>query len=301
MKYTLFIVLILFYYSLFAQNYIPIPVDSTSVWRIERGYTFGGNCADIYNSTYYVDGTIIHNDKEYFLIYESGEFYQVIAHPPGPCNESYTYEGIYRGAIRSENGKTYSLNSSNEENLLLDFTLNVGDTLNSSISYGLVIESVDSVLVGDEYRKRFNFTAENICSWMIEGVGHELGLFEPMNIMLDFASSFLCYGENNMTLFGDMNCELHVGFEEIELDTHDLKIYPNPTFDKLTVDFIESTNKITSCRIIDVFGNIVYNQQNIQIINGELIIDLKDLNPGLYILSFNINNKDFIFRKVVKE
>jgi len=300
MRKIILLLLFIVHFTLIAQIIIPIPADSTSAWRIVRGYTYGGPCADIYNSTYYVDGTITHNDKEYFLIYESGEFHQEIAHPPGTCNDSYTYEGIYRGAIRTENGKTYRLNNNNSESLLLDFTLNVGDTLYSSISNGLVIESIDYVNIGYEKRRRFNFTVENICGWMIEGIGHELGLFETMYERVDFASYFVCYGENGIPLFGNMYCEMYVGNDEAESLIHNLKIFPNPTFDELTVVIAESTEMIKSYRLIDVYGNVICDKKINQNDNKDFIVDLRDLKSGIYILSLNFDNNWCLFRKVIK-
>ena len=41
-----------------AQNIIPIPADTTSQWRIQRGYS-DGDCASWYNSVYYVSDTSV--------------------------------------------------------------------------------------------------------------------------------------------------------------------------------------------------------------------------------------------------
>ncbi len=170
------------------QSIIPIPSDTTAQWRISRGISDGA-CINVYNSIYYVDDTLSHNGNIYYKIYETGEYYQQLFVPPGPCDETYLYDGVYRGAIRTENGKVYQFDGW-EENLLMDFTLNVGDTLYSCISPGLVIASIDSVLVGDEFRRRFNFSNGDICNWMIEGIGHESGLFELMCQAPDFGSEF---------------------------------------------------------------------------------------------------------------
>jgi len=106
MKKTLLLTsLVIHMIASFGQNFVPIPADTTSQWRILRGYN-DGVCADMYNSIYYVDGKIIQNGKEYYKIYETGEFYQEVISPPGPCDETYYYNGEYRGAIRTENGRS---------------------------------------------------------------------------------------------------------------------------------------------------------------------------------------------------
>ena len=281
------------------QNIIPIPTDTTSQWRILRGYN-DGVCANWYNSIYYVDDTIVHNGSVFYKIFESGEFYQEVINPPGPCDETYYYTAEYRGAIRTENGKTYQLNG-NEENLLMDFTLNVGDTLFSYISPGLVIGSIDSVLVGAEYRKRFNFSNGDICNWMIEGIGHEAGLFEPMSLMLEFASEFHCYGENNIPLFGDTNCILNVGYEDFSIQNNNVPIYPNPTSGKFIIDASELINTIKSYFLIDICGKMIL-QENINLFNNNIIeIDLSKYRSGIYFLRLNTENQGIVFRKIIKK
>ena len=281
------------------QNIIPIPADTTSQWGISRGSN-DGVCANWYNSIYYVDGTIVHNGNVFYKIYETGEFYQEVINPPSPCDETYYYTAEYRGALRTENGKTYQLNE-NEENLLMDFTLNVGDTLLSCISPGLVIGSIDSVLVGAEYRKRFNFTNGDICNWMIEGIGHEAGLFEPMSLILEFASEFHCYGENNIPLFGDMDCILNVGLEDYSVLNYNVSIYPNPTSGKLIIDASELTNTIKSYFLTDIYGKIAL-EKNANLVNDNVFeIDLSKYCSGIYFLRLNTENQGNIFRKIIKK
>ncbi len=280
------------------QNIIPIPTDTTSQWSISRGYN-DGVCANWYNSIYYVDDTIMHNGNVFYKILESGEFYQEVINPPGPCDETYYYTGEFRGTIRTENGKTYQL-IGQEEYLLMDFTLNVGDTLFSYISPGLVIGSIDSVLVGTEYRKRFNFTNGDICNWMIEGIGHEAGLFEPMSVILEFASEFHCYGENNIPLFGDMNCILNVGLEDFSTQNYNVSIYPNPTSGKLIINASELTNTIKSYFLTDIYGKMVL-QKNFDVNNNNIFeIDLSKYKTGIYFMRLDTENQGIIFRKIIK-
>ncbi|MDZ7777870.1 MAG: T9SS type A sorting domain-containing protein [Bacteroidales bacterium] len=191
------------------------------------------------------------------------------------------------GAIRTENGKTYQLNG-DEENLLMDFTLNVGDTLFSYISPGLVIGSIDSVLVGTEYRKRFNFTNGDICNWMIEGIGHEAGLFEPMSLILEFASEFHCYGESNIPLFGDMDCILNVGLENFSIQNNNVSIYPNPTSGKLIIDASELNNTLKSYFLTDIYGKMILQKNTDLIHNNVFEIDLSKYKTGIYFLPIQI-------------
>lgn len=285
---------------LYGQSFVPIPADSTSQWRIYRGY-FDGICLDTYNSLYYVGDTMVHNGNVFYKIYETGEFRKIIGIAPGPCSGTYNYSDVYRGAIRSENGKTYSLDDNNEEQLLMDVTLDVGDTLNSYISFGLIVESIDSVLVGSEYRKRFNFSNGEICNWMIEGIGHDAGLFEPMYFHMEFYSEFYCYAENNSPLFGDLECILNVGTEELPIPVNELTVYPNPTEGLLKVDVASSGENIESYRLYDIYGrmkieNLIEHQNN-----SGFEIDMSALPKGIYILQIRIENQSSLARKIVRK
>ena len=285
--------------SLFGQNFTPIPADTTSQWRITRGSS-DGTCVNAYNSIYYVDDTLMHNGNVFYKIYETGEFYQQVISPPGPCNETYFYDGKYRGAIRTENGKTYQFDGW-EENLLMDFTLNVGDTLFSYISPGLIIGSIDSVLVGDEYRRRFNFSNGDICNWMVEGIGHETGLFEFMFLAPDFGSEFHCYGESNIPLFGDLNCMLNVGYEEISNQNLDVSIYPNPTSGMVKINLPEQNQTTLPYHLTDLYGQIV-SKKNAKLLDSQNFeINLEKFKSGIYFLTIQLSNNQTVYKKIVKK
>jgi len=298
MRKLLFTLTIMTSLILSGQDIIPIPNDATSQWRISRGYGVG-SCANWYNSIYYVDDTIVHNGKVFYKIFETGEFYQEVINPPGPCGETYYYTDEYRGAIRTENGKTYQL-LGQEEHLLMDFTLNVGDTLFSYISAGLVIGSIDSVLVEAEYRKRFNFLNGDICNWMIEGIGHEAGLFEPMSLMLDFASEFHCYGENNIPLFGDDNCMLNVGYEELSTLDYNVSIHPNPVLagNPIKIDNMSFVNDAwVDIEIFDMMGK---KTASFTTTKGQDITIPAPEKPGIYLLSLSNSSNKKTTKLIVK-
>lgn len=282
--------------SVTGQDIAPIPMDSNSQWRVVRGYN-DGTCANMYNAMYFVDGTITENGHEYYTIYESGEFYQQVINPPGPCNETYFYENEYLAAIRSENGKTY-LWTGWEEVLLMDFTLDVGDTMTSYICPSLVVTSVDSVLVGDEYRKRINFSNMGEEIWMVEGVGHNGGLIEPMTLILEFASWFVCYGEDYEFLYGDSTCMLNVGIEDGLVFKKQVHVYPNPTSGDVTIDF--AGNQISSISLMNMYGDVLYKQVFEGVNSQQLKLDLSAFKAGVYFLVVITQEKERIIERIIK-
>ena len=280
-----------------SQDIIPIPVDTLSVWRIEREWN-NETCRHIFNSIYYIDGTEIMNGKEFYKIYEEGYYYESPTHPwDTTCTLEYDYSGQYRGGIRSEDGITYGYENGNTPSILMDFTLSVGDTLYSSICYsGKVIETIDSVLVGMEYRKRFNF-GESYCSWMIEGVGHERGLFESMDDPFENWSELICYGENGIPIFGNENCDITVGQSENKINNDQIVIYPNPTFNKILV---KSDYKIKTYFITDNLGRIILSNKIELLSKNEIEIDLSNMKSGLYVLNLETDNSEFKVQKIIK-
>ena len=271
--------------TLSAQNIIPIPVDTTSVWRISREHN-DESCVYHHNSIYYIDGKTIINAKEYYKVYEEGYYSESPVNPQYPsCNDSYDYTGVYRGAIRTENGKVYGYTVTGEAGgLLMDFTLNVGDTLYSSICQdGKVIESIDSVLVGNEYRRRFNFANSWHCNWMIEGVGHECGLFESMDDPFENNSSLICYGENGIPIFGNENCDITVGNVEKLMKENYVEIYPNPAYHKISIDASELNYGIKSYLLTDIYGRIVLKN------------DFKSMNENKLVINLNTDFRRYVF------
>ncbi len=286
--------------SLFTQDFFPIPVDTTSVWRIARQHN-DGSCVYNYNSIYYINGTEIKNGKEYHKVYEEGRFHYSSVNPQYPCTGSHLYSGVYLGGIRTENGKTYGYKEWYSPSLLMDFTLQEGDTMYSSLTEeGKIIESIDSVLVGDHYRKRFNFIDYwDYCTWMVEGVGHQRGLFESMDYPFESESWFICYGENSIPIYGNGNCDITVGVFENETNITELEIFPNPTSENINVYLPNSTLEIISYLLSDVYGN--HMKANFDAKASELKLNIKNYKAGIYFLVINLNNSTTINRKIVKK
>jgi len=281
-----------------AQNVIPIPVDSTSVWRISRQHN-DESCVYHYSSIYYIDGTTTIGGKEYSKVYEEGYHWCSSVNPQYPCTCSSYYQGIFVGGIRTENGKVYGYRPYESPGLFMDFTLNVGDTLFSNICYyGKIIESIDSVMVGTEYRTRFNFEDDySYCGWMIEGVGHQQGLFESMDEPFESTSHLICYGENYVPIFGNMDCDITVGQEEIE--QRGLSIYPNPSNTIVVIDFGKSINqKEIVVKVMDQMGKVMF-EKCLKKNSTQLSISVQDWASGMYIATATIDNGDTGSRKFV--
>jgi hypothetical protein len=91
------------------------------------------------------------------------------------------------------------------------------------------------------------------------------------------------------------NCILVESLSGInEIENTNFYIYPNPTNDKIQINSLQ--NSVYDIKLIDLIGQIVYQQENI---NNNVQIDLSILPSGTYIIQFTLNEKS-IFQKITK-
>ncbi len=88
---------------------------------------------------------------------------------------------------------------------------------------------------------------------------------------------------------------LPTGIEE-QYIVNELALYPNPVINKL---IIAHTAYINSVTIIDAFGRMVYEQQEVNAEKTET--NMEFLKPGLYFVSVKLNNGKTTSRKILKE
>ena len=81
------------------------------------------------------------------------------------------------------------------------------------------------------------------------------------------------------------------------LNTIDLKLYPNPTKDNLTISFKESFNQ-ASVEIVDIIGKGLLSTQAKN--NTKIILNVSELPSGIYFAKITSDNKS-ITKKFVKE
>ena len=81
-----------------------------------------------------------------------------------------------------------------------------------------------------------------------------------------------------------------------ELKAGELKIYPNPASTYINIDLQGIQNEDCMVQVINVSGSCVYNQ-NIKLMSGN-IIQLANMEPGLYFLSLQNNRQKWVGRFV---
>ena len=290
-----------------AQEYIPFPPDSTSMWRVNI-YNWNPNPWEVTTRRLLIfqDGQTVFNGKVYNNFFASGD---ITTEWSNGNTSTSTFSHSEYCTIRTEESKVYVLEFT-IEHLLFDYALQSGDTVPDDfyINYGsqnpIVVSSVDSVLIGNLYHKRYNFADplyNGTAGWFIEGIGHQFGIMESACMTPDQGSSFLCYAENGESLFQEgALCELTVNIPEILPAVLNPKISPNPTTGLVSVEFNTPHEMQISVQILDITGRIIKNEG--WLVNYGLnarCIDLSGLRNGFYMIVFEGRNGERLFNQRV--
>ena len=170
------------------------------------------------------------------------------------------------------------------ELLLYDFSLAIGDTLKRRLS-GCedfsVVFSIDSILIGNQYRRKINFDFGNTS--IIEGIGSTSGLFE-VGFCFEYVSSLCNYLDDSIS-YKHSNCSLNVS--EI-YENNQVTVFPNPfsTQANLQTDKLLKNATLT---IENCFGQTVKKIENI---SGQTVTFFRDNIPsGLYFLRLSEDTK----------
>jgi len=271
------------------QNWNPNPWETTE-----------------YRLLIFQDGQTVFNGKVYNNLFASGD---ITTEWSNGNTTTSTFSHWEYCSVRTEGSKVYLLEFA-IEHLLFDYALQAGDTvpedfyINYACPYPMVVSSVDSVLIGSLYHKRYNFTDplyNGTAAWFIEGLGHQFGIVETACMTPDWSSNFQCYAENGESLFQEgAVCELTVNIPEIQPAVLIPKISPNPTTGLVSVELNSHREMQISVQILDITGRIIKNE-NWQINNGlnTRCLDLSRFRNGIYVIVFEGNNGESLFNQRV--
>lgn len=285
--------------------YHPFP-DSAAMWNINNSYMCWLSPYNMVYQDYSIimpGDTIIGSETYHKLVIP------VLQTIHSSCAPGTTYLNIYKGAIREDTAarKVFIVPpAANTEELLYDFTMQVGDTVRGYIESQQqfnpdIVLSIDSVLVGNNYRKRWNIDNQYSISF-IEGIGSTYGLVE-----YSFSSatdqlmiSISCFQQNGQTLYPDTlsNClQIGILFDGINSDDTDsdlLSVFPNPSEGSANLDFRKSTGG--EIVLTDLSGRIILQQR----IANQSRFSIENLESGTYMLTvLDEKNKTVSRKKII--
>ncbi len=287
----------------FSQMNYPIPMDSTSEWRM--GTVIYDPHTNYFRSSDYrvfISGDTTINNYVYTRLMCSG----LSSFTYQGQTYSMSFENAFYAYIRSDSARTYEFMNGQDE-LLYDFSLQVGDTLPmTTLNWcpTVIITSIDTVQVAGKYLKKFNISdpvnGDLTSTWFMEGIGNENGLNSPINITMNGGSSFECYAENHVPVFPEgSTCDLTVDVVEKPVTDETTLIYPNPSGGIFTVAINAISEKDLNVTITGVSGNSILTETwHINQGLNENICNLSGASAGIYVLIIQDGNS-FIRRKIV--
>jgi hypothetical protein len=292
---VLFVFLTLNFASALAQSgaYAPIP-DSGAVWNFRETSSWCGSIADYSIMT---DGDSLIGGVLYHKLYTP-----FVATAISSCIQA----GVgYRGAFRNDSAASsvyYLPPLDSVEQLLYDFTWQQGDTVQGWLrSTGIspaVIDRVDSVLVGNEYRSRIHVDCYDVD--LIEGVGSTYGLITGLpGCVTDVNDIRLeCFSVNGQTFLPDTvsDCILINAVEHLD-DIFPISVYPVPANGPLC--FRAQHQGTFDLQLFDVTGKCIYTNA-VELIPGrEVIVETDDLPSGVIELFLTDRSSGKVFTNKV--
>jgi len=274
--------------------YHPFP-DSNAFWTIYSYVNVPNGCQDYGYSQESIGGDTVIGSHTYKKIVGTNLCY----YPNDSCRSGNGVTGYIRQDTALRRVYTYCednfLCPTHTDTLLYDFNVAVGDTLKSILTCinRAIVGSIDSILVGSNYRKKINLNTCQSNTFIIEGIGNNAG---PLGIPYSWSEVgeyLACFKSNNDTvsfLPPDMcySCAATTSIKEpADSDNRESFLSPNPFHSSATLSISDSRFTKGDLKIYDVMGQLV--QQQI-ITHQSTIINRKDLCDGLYF--YRISNNE---------
>ena len=299
--------------------YFPFP-DSAIVWR-QDGYIQGNSCCCSgsgpclleSNFEYFLNGDTTIGGVIYKKLLQTGIESQYIVGPstcPPWCSSNYNYfyyNSVYVGCIRQDTAQRkvfFMPPNYSQDTLLYDFNLTIGDTLPSSWTNqnpSNYVSSVDSILIGTNYHKRFWISNRNDTNYVsiIEGIGSSYGLLSPFFSNFNVSQIYnilICVTINNTTVYPDSltTCAL-ISNTSVIMNNYTISLFPNPFSDNLIIE-LSNADK-AEITLYDITARKLIQQS----FTNYAFINTSKLAKGIYI--YELRNKNDVIKKgiVVKE
>ena len=209
-----------------------------------------------------------------------------------PAGENSDYGQLYSNEASN---KLYFRNAETQEELLvMDLSLEVGDHFVRRDQYNETYELVVDSVYYEENRKHIRFSED--VPWcyygnqfqrkcFIEGVGPNWGFSEkdeegPYFFICKHEGSELYYSHPDTAVFVDcgFNEEIFIGVRDYE--SSNVRLYPNPASQSFVINFTEVQDGVKQVRIFDMLGKEVMSLEN----PSGNTINIANLPTGMYVV-----------------
>lgn len=273
-KVTIVLLLLVGAINIKAQDYYPLVEDGKQ-WNVLFSYPWSPpEPQHRYTNIYKIEGDTLLDDVVYKLLHTT--------------RSEQLSDWSICGAIRETEDKQvfYRRNGSSDEQILYDFSMQIGDTI-CIYDHGyykdfLVVVEIGETFVGNNPRRELVLEYPfGVTETWIEGVGSLYGIINSgAQFLMGGITDLLCYYENGdliwqntMPGFGRCYIINPDGIDETEEKTS-LLLFPNPSKEKVTIEGIEAAK----VEVYSAFGQLV------KIVRETNELNVADLPEGLYLL-----------------
>lgn len=315
-KYCFFLIVFIIAFSgnALSQNYIPLPLDSNSLWKV---YSVSSPTCSYYysfsNLTVSGDSTI--NAIIYKKIIAGG-----VSGDSETCSiavSHYYFSNVQYALIRNDTSakKVYAYFNGADQ-LLYNFSLLPGDTIVSMINNtslaNLIVDSVSYRMLGDGLmHKHIWFTPDNMLyacypgqpAALIEGIGSYYGLTNNLNCF-ENGSLLQCFSYAGTTVYTNSNftgqCVNTTSIADLG-GKHLFSVSPNPFINDISIVLspeIRTDYHDTRFDVVNILGEIKFSYaQKFPKPLTKLKLDF--LPKGIYFLKIS-NKESFSTLKIIK-
>jgi len=306
MKIIVFITIgVLFFQFSNAQNYYPFPTD-TAKWNNLTWAQWSPVDMLLINTEYRIQGDTNIGEKSYKKVY--------FHHADNPTPYSEYIGGIREDSLKNIFFYPFSINlptytptvfpNDTSETLIYTFN-NLDSGMILPINVGVTeikVVGVDSVLIGNNYRKRYKIEQANTLGYdyWIEGIGSIKDLFMPFTCEFEERLFTLCFTDS-VTYYinspnGEDSCHYALPIGVKEIVSKKISIYPNPASHIIEIKSLNE-NDIGIINIYNSHGKKILTDK---LINSKSKIDISQIKPGFFIVEIIIKNeKDIV--KFIKQ
>jgi len=220
------------------------------------------------------------------------------------------------------------IQSSNSDTIFLDFNLHVGDTIDGRKEYWAqlwgndfaIVDSIDSVLIGTQYRISYNYSYQGFPNNMIEGIGPTHGLFYPANQGYDHMEWLNIFSQNNQVFYPNYSPDTSWMMQYCHDFTSGIaepnqiaySILPNPATTTVTINFGNTSHRLNGgmkVQLCNTLGEVLkdltlpfdYAQGGSQSERSQgLRLDVSSLRAGIYFITVTDEEGRREVRKIVK-
>lgn len=284
-------------------NYAPFPTD-TAVWRGTVVTVDWPDTTPVFEPIEYsIQGDTTFNDLTYQKVYE---YHEPTHYVVGGIREDSLKQIFFYPFNPSGNFHFWmeQFPSDTSEFMLYSFsdTLEIGMEIPINPDhYSIQITDIDSVLIGNEYRRRFHVSQSNMDSYTwISGIGGSNGLFSPVSSWNEWNTFLLCFTDTNDEVYGfnaivtnPVNICNNWSSLHAKPDLKaNIQVYPNPATSTIT---IKSSANLGNglIKIFNTYGQLVHIKTGHQL-NGN--IDIGFLVDGIYYLHAESDSNQFVLK-----